>query len=69
MNDNKRLTGCIRGVSPCTGCKERFTACWDRCPIDARGEYGYLAWRAEIKRVNEEREKYKRLESGKHYSY
>lgn len=69
MNDPRRLTGSIRGVSPCAGCTERFTACWDRCPKDARGEFGYQAWKAEIKRVNEEREKYKRIESGKHYSY
>ena len=30
---------------PCGGCTERFTACSDRCPKDARGEYGYKAWR------------------------
>ena len=30
---------------PCNGCTERFTACSDRCPKDARGEYGYKAWR------------------------
>ena len=23
--------------APCKGCKERFTACSDRCPIDLRG--------------------------------
>jgi hypothetical protein len=33
--------------SPCMGCTERFTACHDRCPKDARGEYGYLAWKHE----------------------
>ena len=35
-------------VSPCKGCTERFTACSDRCPKDARGEYGYKAWKADI---------------------
>lgn len=31
--------------SPCYNCPERFLACSDRCPKDARGEYGYKAWR------------------------
>lgn len=31
--------------SPCHNCPERFLACSDRCPKDARGEYGYKAWR------------------------
>lgn len=30
---------------PCNHCTERFTACSDRCPKDARGEYGHKAWR------------------------
>ena len=29
---------------PCYGCTERFTACSDRCPKDARGELGYKTW-------------------------
>lgn len=33
---------------PCKDCAERFQACWDRCPKDARGEYGYKAWRDQI---------------------
>ena len=33
--------------SPCMGCAERFIACSDRCPKDARGEYGYKAWKAQ----------------------
>lgn len=32
---------------PCNGCTERFTACSDRCPKDARGEYGHKAWKAQ----------------------
>lgn len=31
--------------SPCNGCPERFIACSDHCPKDARGEFGYKAWR------------------------
>lgn len=30
--------------NPCQGCTERFTACYDRCPKDARGEFGHNAW-------------------------
>ena len=30
---------------PCNGCTERFIACSDRCPKDARNEYGYKAWK------------------------
>jgi hypothetical protein len=30
---------------PCNGCTERFTACSDRCPKDARGEFGHHAWK------------------------
>ena len=36
--------------SPCNGCPERFTACSDRCPKDARGEYGYKAWKADLRK-------------------
>lgn len=35
----------MREMSPCNGCTERVTACSDRCPKDARGEYGYKAWK------------------------
>lgn len=34
--------------SPCKDCPERFTACSDHCPIDARGGYGHKAWKAEL---------------------
>lgn len=30
---------------PCKGCTERFPACSGNCPKDARGEYGYKAWK------------------------
>lgn len=62
MNDRQRMLNSIRDPSPCIDCQERFTACSDRCPKDARGEYGKEAWKAEIARVKMEREKYlKRL--------
>lgn len=35
-------------TGPCLGCTERFIACSARCPKDARGEYGYKAWTADL---------------------
>ncbi len=35
---------------PCKDCPERFTACSDKCPKDARGEYGYKAWKADYRK-------------------
>ncbi len=35
-------------AGPCLGCTERFIACSARCPKDARGEYGYDAWKADL---------------------
>lgn len=32
-------------TSPCYNCPERFLACSDRCPKDARGEFGHKAWK------------------------
>ena len=61
MNDNKRISGAIRGVSPCTDCGERHTACWDHCPKDARGEYGYQAWKADIQNIKDKRKSYNEL--------
>jgi Fe-S-cluster-containing dehydrogenase component len=58
MKNCQRLPNATRDISPCAGCTEKFTACHDRCPKDARGEYGYDAWRAEIKRVKQEKQKY-----------
>jgi hypothetical protein len=66
--DEKRLTGAVRGVPPCKDCTERFQACWDHCPKDERGEFGYKAWKAEIKRVNKVREEYVR-QNAKRYRY
>lgn len=69
MNDNRRLTNTIRGVSPCKGCSERFLACSDKCPKDARGEFGYKAWKAEIERVKKARKDYMKYHTDKGYRY
>ena len=61
---NKKLPNVIRDVSPCKGCEEKFAACHDRCPKDARGEYGFGAWRAEVDRVNKARHQYEEQQSG-----
>ena len=47
-----------RDPSPCMGCTERFTACSDRCPKDARGEYGYSKWRDALDAVEKNRQEY-----------
>lgn len=67
MNDNKRLSNTIRDVCPCKGCTERFQACSDRCPKDARGEFGYMAWKAEIDRVKKARLEYIELKTERGY--
>lgn len=46
-------------ISPCKDCAERFRACSDNCPKDARGEYGYKAWKAELKKVKAAEKEYK----------
>lgn len=46
--------------SPCMGCTERFIACSDHCPKDARGEYGYKAWKADYHKIIEAQKEYKR---------
>ena len=67
MDDNKRIPGVIRGVSPCTDCAERSEACWDKCPKDARGEYGYNAWKADIKDIKDKRKAYDSLNRRKQW--
>jgi hypothetical protein len=67
--DEKRLAGAVRGVPPCKGCTERFLACHDRCPKDARGEFGYNAWKAEIERIKGVREKYLKDNFNSHHGY
>lgn len=58
MQDNQRLRLQVRGCTPCKDCTERFTACHDKCPKDARGERGYKAWKAEVEHVKQERKKF-----------
>ena len=41
------------------GCPERFPACSDHCPKDARGEYGYKAWRADWDKIKKAEKEYK----------
>lgn len=53
----KLRTG-IREEAPCRDCPERFLACSDHCPKDERGEFGYKAWKATIKEINEKRNAY-----------
>ena len=60
MGRGKDTTGPIRDDNPCKNCVERFLACSDCCPKDARGEYGYKAWKAELERVNQNRREYAR---------
>lgn len=62
-----KLSGPIRGISPCKGCTEKFEACHGRCPKDARGEYGYEAWKREADRVNAQRKEYNRKPHVKNY--
>ena len=50
MRDN-RLPGVILGVSPCTDCSERHTACHDNCPK-------YHEWKAELQKVKEAKKAY-----------
>ena len=69
MNDNKRLSNSIREVSPCKDCTERFLACSDNCPKDARGEFGYKAWKSEIARVKKVRKDYLKYSTNKGYKY
>lgn len=47
----ERLPGVVRGVSPCTECGERHTACHDRCEK-------YKAWKAEVQRIKEKKKAY-----------
>jgi hypothetical protein len=58
VQDNQRLHNSSRDPSPCRGCTERFLACSGKCPKDARGEYGYDAWRTNCKRIKAEKQKY-----------
>lgn len=58
VKDEQRLPSKIRETVPCKDCAERFSACSCKCPKDARGEYGYNAWKAEVDRVKQNRNAY-----------
>ena len=58
MKEESKLAGVMRGVSPCKDCEERFTACHSNCPKDARGEYGYVRWKAEAEKVTNKQRAY-----------
>ena len=45
--------------SPCKDCPERFAACSDKCPKDARGEYGYKTWKAEYQKEKAAEKEYR----------
>ena len=47
--------------SPCHNCTERFIACSDKCPKDARGEYGYKAFKAALRKQKAAEKEYKKL--------
>lgn len=47
--------------SPCKDCAERVTACSDKCPKDARGEYGYKAWKADCYKIKAAEKEYNKL--------
>lgn len=58
MKGCKEVLKTNREKPPCYGCTEKFTACYDRCPKDERGEYGYKAWRAAVKETEDRRKAY-----------
>lgn len=58
VKESQRPPRSVRDNSPCAGCTERFLACSDRCPKDERGEFGYMAWKAEIQSVKNAQKAY-----------
>lgn len=70
MYENSRPNGIIRDMPPCYKCQERFTACSDNCPIDARGGFGYKAWRKKVEEVKKAKKEHYQFDSAqkhKHY--
>lgn len=59
--DEERKLRFFREVSPCHGCTEKFSACHDNCPKDARGERGYMAWKAELDAIKKKKKAYNDL--------
>lgn len=58
MTKGKPIIFTFREKSPCKECAERSIACSDHCPKDARGEYGYNAWKKDAANVNDNRKEY-----------
>jgi hypothetical protein len=46
--------------TPCMDCSERHIACSDHCPKDARGEYGYKAYKSDLYKLKKAEREYKR---------
>lgn len=69
VKDSQRIPSPIREAPPCKGCEERFSACYDRCPKDERGEFGYKAWKSKIKSVKQAREEYLKRNTRKYTHY
>ena len=55
-------------IAPCKDCSERFPACSDKCPKDERGEYGYNAMIADLRKRKAAEKEYrqKRREDYRH---
>ena len=58
MAQDNKLRINSRIIAPCKECTERSTACSDHCPKDARGEFGYKAWKQAVGNINEKRKTY-----------
>ena len=59
LNWNKAVRDMRFNDCPCKDCTERFTACSDRCPKDARGEYGHKSWVADYRKQEAAIKEYK----------
>lgn len=69
MKDSQRLPNPYREPSPCKDCPERFLACSDHCPKDARGEFGYKAWKAQNQEIENRRKAYNALNRRKKFRW
>ena len=58
MTRGRPIGNSFRDKSPCMDCTERFITCQDRYPKDARGEYGYAAWKQAAAKVDKNRKAY-----------
>ena len=61
VTEKQRLPRLIREDAPCRYCTERFPACSGCCPKDARGEFGYKAWKEAIQKIKDNRKAYNNL--------